>query len=102
MTKDAGCRGGARRERRKLEIVAAVEREFQNALIFDDRAERGVVGFDKLSAGLDFDDFRNVAHLQANIKARRLGHLQLDVGAHLGCEALHFDAQRVGARWECG
>ncbi len=93
---ELGLEGG------ELEIVAAVEGEFDDALVFDDGAEGGGVGIDEGDGGFDFDGFADVADLEGDIDAADLGDLEFDAGADLGGEAGAFDAEGVEAGAEGG
>lgn len=88
---DAGSKGG------KLEVVAAVQRQFQNAPVFDDGADGGIIGLNHLRAARDLDHLGDVADLENDIHAGHLRHLEVNVRADLCIEALHLDLQRVPA-----
>ncbi len=62
-------RGRVGRERDQLQIVAAVQRQFDDALVVDHGADGGVLGLQLGGAGFDGDGFGHLADGQAEIEA---------------------------------
>ncbi len=76
--------------RRKLDQVrglAAVEREIDNALILDHRAQAGVLRFHLRRIGFHLDRLRNGADVQSYVDGRIGGHLKYDAGLDVVSEA---------------
>ena len=98
----AEARAHVRAERDELQKVAPVQRQIHDALIFDDRADRGVLGVQQRSAGGDFDRFGHLSHPQLEIEARHLLHLQFDIAADRALKPLHADPHVVSAGQQAG
>ena len=90
------CRTGY--QRRQLQVVASVERQFLNAPVLDDRADGGGLGFERRRGSLHFHRLGNGADLEREIQAGYLVHLQLEVGAHFRLETGHGNPRRIDAR----
>src|SRR5690606_25248289 len=59
------------------EIITAVDRQLDDALLIDDRAKRAIGGLEHLRARLDLDDFSHRADLQRNVDALDVADLYL-------------------------
>ena len=68
-----------RAQRDQAQVVAAVERQLDDAPVLDDRADRRVLGGDERDGGGDFSRFRDGADVEREVDAERL----LDVQLHL-------------------
>ena len=91
-------RRGAGNQRGKLQVVATVERQLDDALVFDHRAHRRSFSIQHGGAGGDIDDFGNITDLNREVDSHRLAGLQLDGVAHLGTETGRFHFYGVDAR----
>ena len=84
-------------ERGELQIVAAVERQFDDRAVLDDRADRGVLGLQQRRAALDVHDLGQLAHLHRHGDAGGAPDLDLDVLPLDGPETGERRLEGVGA-----
>ena len=85
-------------EPRELQIIAAVKRQFLNALILDHGTDGSTFCFDYRRPACNLHDLRDVAYLKSDIESGDLANLQHDVVADLRSEPLHFHFERILAR----
>ena len=90
-------RRGARNQRRELQVVAAVQRQLDDAAVLDDRADRGVLRLDHGRVGNDRHDVGQLADGHREREAVRAADLHVDVRLLGRREALELDFQRIGA-----
>jgi hypothetical protein len=76
--------------------LAAVQRQFGNALVIDHGSDRSVFGLQQVGGGRNFDRFGDFADLQKQIQPDRLLHLQLQAIAGCALEARVFGSEVVG------
>ena len=69
-----------RAQRDQAEEVAAVQRQLLDSFLFDDRAHRCVFGGQQLGGRAYLDRLRRLPNGKYEIDARRLLHLEFDVG----------------------
>ena len=62
---------------RKLQVVALVERHFDDAFVVDDLAHHGLFGFEQRCGGGHLDDLGHRSDRELEIDARDLLHVQL-------------------------
>ena len=94
----AGESGGdVRRQRNQLQVVAAVQRQFDDALVLDHRADGGVLGGQQRGVSHHLDGFDDFSHLQFDIDAGRLLHMQFNLAPDHGLESGLSGLQRVSA-----
>src|SRR5262249_36204891 len=72
--KTYGCSG----KRDQIRHIAAVQRQFDDALVFDYRTNRGSPGFDQRGVRLDLNLFGDLSNLESWINHRTAVHLQND------------------------
>ena len=83
---------------RKLDQIgslAAVERQIENALILDHRADAGVLRFHLRRIGFHLHCLRNRADVQSHVDGRIGGHLKHDAGLDIVGEARLGDFQAI-------
>ena len=85
-----------RAERDELEIVPAVQRQFDDAPVLDHRADGGIRRLDQRRDADDRRLFGDRAQLHREVDARRLLHLQFNVAVQ-GFEPHQLGGDRVGA-----
>ena len=90
-------RGGAGNQRRQLQVVAAVERQLDDRAVFDDGADRGVLGLNQRRMRDDFQRFRQVAHIHREGEPVRAAHLDDDAFPFNRPEPRQLGLQIVGA-----
>ena len=95
-------RAHVRAQRHEIDEVAAVERQLQDLLVLDDRADRGVRGVDHRRAAGDLDRHLDGSELQREIQTGRLLHLQLDSVADLALKTLQVHLDVVDTREQIG
>src|SRR5262245_54114310 len=77
---------GAGDERSELQIVAAVERQFDDAAILDDGSDRGVLALQHRRASDYFDSVGHLSDLQRHVNPVRAADQNLYVPALDGAE----------------
>lgn len=93
----------ARGERCETEDVASVEREVDDALVFNDAAKGGGGGVDELRAAADGDRFCECADLESDVDGSFLLRGNRNGFEDIGAETCFFSAHFVAARGEwCG
>jgi len=85
-----------------LQEVAAIERQFHDAPVFDDGSNRGVFGVEQQRSAGDFEGLGDRSHLELKVNAGHLRNLQLDLVADLVLEALYFHPEAVESRKQSG
>ena len=88
---------GAGNQRRELQVIAAVERQLDDAAVLDDGADRGVLRLDDRRVGNNRHDVGQLADCEREREAVRAAHLHVDVRLLGRREALELDLQRVVA-----
>ena len=89
--------GGARNQRRQLQVIAAVERQLDDRAVFDDRADGGVLGLDQWRLTNDGHGLGDVAHLHREGDPARTAHLHDETLPIDGSEAGQLGFQVVGS-----
>ncbi len=92
--------GHVRRQRHQLKVIAPVQRQFDDAPVLDDGADRCIVGDQRPCFTLHFNRLVDLSYLQFDIDSGRLLHLQFNLIPDDGLEAWLLRAQQIGARWE--
>ena len=82
----------------ELQEIASIERQLDDALIVDYRADRGVLRGKQRSAARHLDGFGHGADPELKIDAGHLLNLQLHAAPELGLEALHLRSDVVNTR----
>jgi hypothetical protein len=77
------------------EIVAPVQRQFNNALIFDHRADGGILGSEQCDSAGNFDGLANRTERHFEVEPDVGLHLDFDVGSFGAFETLFFGAQTI-------
>ena len=97
---EVGVDVGAERDQRNE--IAAVQRQIDNAPVFNHRTHRGVFSVEQRSANDDLHGFRQRSDFELEVDTGHLLHLQLDAAADLALEARHLRLDAVNARQERG
>ncbi len=90
-------RRGARNQRGQLQVVAAVQRQLDDAAVLDDRADRRVFRLDHRRVGDDRDDVGQLANLERERNSVGASDLDLDVRAFHGGKSVELGPQCIGA-----
>src|SRR5688572_22981168 len=80
-------RSGAGRQAGKIQVIAAVQRQFHDVLIRNHLSDRGRLRIEKRGSGSYLYGFRDGSRLEFEIDARNLIDVQLDFGAFRASEA---------------
>ena len=89
--------GGARNQRRQLQVIAPVERQLDDRAIFDNRADGGVLGLDQWRLTDDGHGLGDVAHIHREGDPARTAHLHDETLPIDGSEAGQLGFQVVGS-----
>ena len=84
-----------RLQKSELQIIATVQRQFNNLLLIDHIAHCGAFGRYERCSGTDLHLFRDSTHLERNIEASLLIRLQHNPGTDDLIKAGVFGCQRV-------
>ena len=88
---------GAGDQRCQLQVIAAVERQFDDTAVLDDSADRRVLRLYDRRIGHNRHDVCQLADGHRKGKTIRAAHLHVDVRLLGGREALELNFQRIGA-----
>jgi hypothetical protein len=81
----------ARYEHRQILHVAAIQRQFNYALIFNDSTDSCVLSIQKYSACCNLNRFRHIADLKSEVLPDICCRLDTNIRHYFGLEAFHFD-----------
>src|SRR5207247_10302417 len=98
----------ARNQRRELQIVPAVERKLDDALVLDHGPDRSGLGLKHWRATDDLQHIRDLSDLQAHVDSVHTADLHLDIPAFDGPKAGNLGLEAVRSwrqspdRGKCG
>src|SRR5262249_23859069 len=88
-----------RRQSHEIQVLAAVERKFDDALGFDDASDGRVFGLQQGGRSFDLNGLGNLGDFEREIETNALLHLDSDVVAGDGFETRMLYFYVVDARW---